>query len=103
MGFQNNVSFKKKQFEFNDNIDGFSFVDPRVFETVCLGCTLHNINEALDKNKGDLSDKQISNIIKKSSLESSEFVLKQMTNSLSTFKRKVKKYKAKSNRNNEMV
>lgn len=92
--WSNDWVFERKQFELNDKLKGFSFVDPRVFETVCLGCTLHNISEALDKNNDQLSDKQINNIIQKSSLESSDFVLKLMTNSLSRFKKKQKKYKA---------
>ena len=69
----------------------FSFIDSDLFESVCMGCTLHNLNESLLKSKGELSEKEIIKIVDESSLDSMEEILSSASNSIGQMRRKIRK------------
>lgn len=71
----------------------FSFVDPNLFESVCLGCTLHELNGIFEKKKGDVSLKQIEELAKKSSFESMELLLDVVGQSLGRIRKKIRSRK----------
>lgn len=72
-------------------IKSLSYVDPRLFETVCLGCSLHELNSVRLKREKDLSEKEIDNIVEKSRVESLHALLDDVEDSIGQIKKRVRK------------
>ncbi len=85
--------FDAKLFPIGAPIRRLSFVDPRLFETVCLGCSLHELHAYRIQHKEDLSEEAIDSIVEKSRVESVGLLLDNIGSFLSGIRRRVNKHK----------
>ncbi len=72
-------------------IQDFSFIDPELFESVCMGCSLHNLNEALMKSNGKLSEEEVIKVVEQSSFDSMEEIFESASKSIGQMRRRVRK------------
>ena len=71
--------------------ENFSFIDPQIFEAVCLGCSLHDLNLKLRASKDDMNDKEVEKILTHSTYESAMILMDEISSNVSTLKRRLRK------------